>query len=341
MPAVNDIAIDLGTSNVLVYMVGKGIVLREPAVVAMDRETHRPKAVGADAYRMIGRTPSSITAVRPLRQGTMTDFEMTSQMLRTFVASVVGRHLFARPHAVMSVPTGINDVEKRQLISVLIDAGMRRTQLLDKSIAAALGIGLDINAAYGSMVVDMGAGVTDIAVIASGEVGVAACVPIGGDAFDDAIIRYLRKKDNLLVGERTAEEIKINIGTAVAPVSPLSMEVTGRNLISGLPKTQTVTSDEVYEAVREPVGQLIEAIQSVIERTPPQLASDIFNRGIAFTGGAAALGGLAEAVYRSLNIPCGIADDPQTCVVMGCGRALEDPSLRGYLQGERRSFRRL
>ena len=340
MAAVNDIAIDLGTSNVLIYMVGKGIVLREPAVVAMDRESRRPKAVGGDAYRMIGRTPSSIVAVRPMRQGAMADFEMTSQMLRTFVASVVGRHLFARPHAVMSVPTGVNDVEKRQLISVLIDAGMRRTQLIDKPIAAALGIGLDINAAYGSMIVDMGAGVSDIAVVASGEVVVAGTVPIGGDAFDDAIIRYLRKKDNLLVGERTAEEIKINIGTAVAPLSELTMEVTGRNLISGLPKTQRVSSMEVYEAVREPLAGLIEAIQAVIERTPPQLASDIFNRGIAFTGGAAALAGLAEAVYKSLNIPCGIADDPQTCVVMGCGRVLEDPTLRSFLQGGRRSIGR-
>ncbi|MGN0745440.1 MAG: rod shape-determining protein [Aristaeellaceae bacterium] len=336
MAQVNDIGVDLGTSNVLIYMKGKGIMLREPAVVAVERDSRKILAVGSDAYRMIGRTPGNVVAVRPLRQGTVADFELTSTMLRYFVSNVVGRRLFARPRAVVSVPSGVNEVEKRSIISIMFDAGMRRTQLLDRPIAAALGVGIQFEEAYGSMIVDMGAGVTDIAVLSMGEVVVSSCVPIGGDYFDDAIIRYLRKKHNLLIGERTAEEIKINIGCAVPQVSDISMDVTGRNLISGLPKTQSITTGEIYEALKDAIGELIEAIQAVIERTPPQLASDIFDDGIVFSGGAAALKGLTEAVYAALRIPCGVADDPQTSVVMGCGRALEDLSGMKHLLGDGR-----
>ena len=340
MAQVNDIGVDLGTSNVLIYMKGKGIMLREPAVVAVERDSRKILAVGSDAYRMIGRTPGNVVAVRPLRQGTVADFELTSTMLRYFVSNVVGRRLFARPRAVVSVPSGVNDVEKHSIISIMFDAGMRRTQLLDRPIAAALGVGIQFEEAYGSMIVDMGAGVTDIAVLSMGEVVVSSCVPIGGDYFDDAIIRYLRKKHNLLIGERTAEEIKINIGCAVPQVSDISMDVTGRNLISGLPKTQSVTTGEVYEALKDAIGELIEAIQAVIERMPPQLASDIFDDGIVFSGGAAALKGLTEAVYAALHIPCGVADDPQTSVVMGCGRALEDPYGMKHLLENRKGWGR-
>ena len=336
MAQVNDIGVDLGTSNVLIYMKGKGIMLREPAVVAVERDSRKILAVGSDAYRMIGRTPGNVVAVRPLRQGTVADFELTSTMLRYFVSNVVGRRLFARPRAVVSVPSGVNDVEKHSIISIMFDAGMRRTQLLDRPIAAALGVGIQFEEAYGSMIVDMGAGVTDIAVLSMGEVVLSSCVPIGGDYFDDAIIRYLRKKHNLLIGERTAEEIKINIGSAVPQVGDLSMDVTGRNLISGLPKTQSVTTSEVFEALKDAVGELIEAIQAVIEHTPPQLASDIFDDGIVFSGGAAALKGLTEAVSATLRIPCSLADDPQTSVVMGCGRALEDLSgMKHLLEGRK------
>ena len=336
MAQVNDIGVDLGTSNVLIYMKGKGIMLREPAVVAVERDSRKILAVGSDAYRMIGRTPGNVVAVRPLRQGTVADFELTRTMLRYFVSNVVGRRLFARPRAVVSVPSGVNDVEKHSIISIMFDAGMRRTQLLDRPIAAALGVGIQFEEAYGSMIVDMGAGVTDIAVLSMGEVVVSSCVPIGGDYFDDAIIRYLRKKHNLLIGERTAEEIKINIGSAVPQVGDLSMDVTGRNLISGLPKTQSVTTSEVFEALKDAVGELIEAIQAVIEHTPPQLASDIFDDGIVFSGGAAALKGLTEAVSATLRIPCSLADDPQTSVVMGCGRALEDLSgMKHLLEGRK------
>jgi len=341
MAQVNDIGIDLGTSNVLIYMKGKGIVLREPAVVAIERESKKVLAVGSDAYRMIGRTPNNVLAVRPLRQGTVADFELTSTMLRYFVGNVVGRRMFSRPRAVISVPSGVNEVEKRSIISIMFDAGMRRTQLLDRPIAAALGVGLQFQEAYGTMIVDMGAGVTDIAVLSMGEVVVSSCVPVGGDYFDDAIIRYLRKKHNLLIGERTAEEIKVNIGCAIPLANEVTMEVTGRNLISGMPKTQAVTTSDIYEALKEPVSELIEAIQAVIERTPPQLASDIFEDGIVFTGGAAALNGLSEAVYAALKVPCGVADDPQTSVVMGCGRALEDINSMKHLLGDgRRSWNR-
>ena len=337
MAQVNDIGIDLGTSNVLIYMKGKGIVLREPAVVAIERESKKVLAVGNDAYRMIGRTPNNVLAVRPLRQGTVADFELTSTMLRYFVGNVVGRRMFARPRAVISVPSGVNEVEKRSIISIMFDAGMRRTQLLDRPVAAALGVGLQFQEAYGTMIVDMGAGVTDIAVLSMGEVVVASCVPIGGDYFDDAIIRYLRKKHNLLIGERTAEEIKVNIGCVIPMASEITMDVTGRNLISGMPKTQAITSADIFEALKDPVSELIEAIQAVIERTPPQLASDIFEDGIVFSGGAAALNGLSEAIYAALKVPCGVADDPQTSVVMGCGRALEDLGAVKHLLGDGRS----
>ena len=336
MAQVNDIGIDLGTSNVLIYMKGKGIVLREPAVVAIERESKKVLAVGNDAYRMIGRTPNNVLAVRPLRQGTVADFELTSTMLRYFVGNVVGRRMFSRPRAVISVPSGVNEVEKRSIISIMFDAGMRRTQLLDRPVAAALGVGLPFQEAYGTMIVDMGAGVTDIAVLSMGEVVVSSCVPIGGDYFDDAIIRYLRKKHNLLIGERTAEEIKVNIGCAIPMASEITMDVTGRNLISGMPKTQAVTSADIFEALKDPISELIESIQAVIERTPPQLASDIFEDGIVLTGGAASLAGLPEAIYNELHIPCGVADDPQTSVVMGCGRALEDLAGMKHLLGDGR-----
>lgn len=340
MAQVNDIGIDLGTSNVLIYMKGKGIVLREPAVVAIERESKKVLAVGNDAYRMIGRTPNNVLAVRPLRQGTVTDFELTSTMLRYFVGNVVGRRLFSRPRAVISVPSGVNEVEKRSIISIMFDAGMRRTQLLDRPVAAALGVGIPFEEAYGTMIVDMGAGMTDIAVLSMGEVVVSSCIHIGGDYFDDAIIRYLRKKHNLLIGERTAEEIKVNIGCAIPMTNEITMDVTGRNLITGMPKTLSVTTSDIYEALKDPVNELIEAIQAVIERTPPQLASDIFEDGIVFSGGAAALNGLSEAIYAALKVPCGVSDDPQTSVVMGCGRALEDLNGMKHLFGETRSWRR-
>ncbi len=341
MAQVSDLGIDLGTSNVLIYQKGKGIVLRQPAVVAIERTSKKVLAVGTDAYRMIGRTPGNILALRPLKQGVVSDFELTNTMLRHFMNIVAGKRFFARPHVVLSVPSGVNESEKSSIVSILFDAGAKRTQLLDRPIAAAMGVGMDFQKPYGCMVVDMGAGVTDIAVLASGQVIEASSVCYGGDYFDDAIIRYLRKKHNLLIGERTAEEVKITLGTAVPPVSPLTEEVTGRDLLSGLPKTQKISSSEIYEALKDAIADLIESIQTVIERTPPQLASDIFEDGIVLTGGAAALSGLPEAIYAALHIPCGVADDPQTSVVLGCGRALDNlNAYKNVLSDSRRSFMR-
>ncbi len=341
MAQVSDLGIDLGTSNVLIYQKGKGIVLRQPAVVAIERTSKKVLAVGTEAHKMIGRTPGNVLAIRPLRQGVVADFELTNTMLRNFLSLISGKRFFSRPRVVLSVPSGVNESEKSNIISILFDAGVKRTQLLDRPIAAAMGVGLDFQKPYGCMIVDMGAGVTDIAVLASGQVIEAASVCYGGDYFDDAIIRYLRKKHNLLIGERSTEELKITIGSAVPPPAGMSCEVTGRNLLSGLPKTQTISAAEVYEAVKEPVADLIEAIQGVLERTPPQLASDIFEDGIVLTGGAASLAGLAEAIYTALNIPCGVADDPQTSVVLGCGRALDDlHAYKNVLTDNRRGFMR-
>ena len=331
MAQVNDIGIDLGTSNVLIYMKGKGIVLREPAVVAIDRDTRNAIAVGNDAYKMIGRTPGSVLAIRPLQNGSMVDFELLKTMLLYFLNKVVGKRLFARPRAVISVPTGVNSVEKRSINSVMFDAGIRRTQVIERPIAAALGVGLPFEDPYGTMIVDMGAGATDIAVLASAQVALSGYAPVGGDQFDDAIVRYLRK--------RTAEELKIQIGSAYPRQEEVAMDVTGRNLITGLPKTMTVTSTEIYEALKEPVAELIEAIQSIIERTPPQLANDVFEDGIILTGGAASLTGLCEALYDVLHVPCGVADDPQTSVVMGCGRVVDDLTGMKHLLGDSRHMR--
>ena len=331
MAQTNDIAIDLGTSNVVIYMKGRGIVFREPSVVAIDRETQNIIAFGLEAYRMIGRTPANVNVVRPLAQGELLDFDLTSAMLRYFVTSVVGKHLLARPRAVMAVPTGVKDMEKKALISSMFDAGVRRTQLLDKNIAAALGAQLNFLGPYGTLVADISAGNTDLAVLYNSSVSVISSVHIGGDHFDDAIIRYLRKKYNMLIGERTAEQIKITLGGAIRRDPAVVMDITGRNLISGLPKTMSIESDEIYEAVLDQVNDLIEAVQIVVERTPPQLASDVFDSGVTLTGGGALLYGLAEAVGNALNIPCRVSPDARDCVVLGCARVLTDPSGMRHL----------
>lgn len=331
MAQVNDIGIDLGTSNVVIFMKGRGIIFREPSVVAIDRETRDIVAFGLEAYRMIGRTPANINVIRPLAQGEMLDFDLTTAMLRFFVSSVIGKHLLARPRAVMSVPSGVKDMEKKALISAMFDAGVRRTQLLDKNIAAALGAQLNFLGPYGSMVVDVSAGCTDLAVLYNGTISVISSVHIGGDHFDDAITRYLRKKYNMLIGERTAEQVKITLGGAVLRDPPVMMDITGRNLISGLPKTMSIESDEIYEALLDQVNDLIEAVQVVVERTPPQLASDIFDGGITLTGGGAMLYGLADAIGTALNIPCTVHPDARDCVVLGCAKVVSDPSGTKHL----------
>lgn len=331
MAQSSDLGIDLGTSNVVIYMKGRGVVFREPSVVAVDRETNQIIAFGMEAYRMIGRTPSNINIIQPLARGEMTDFDLTAAMLRYYISSVIGKRFFSRPRAIMAVPSGIKEMEKKALITALFDAGLRRTQILDRVVAAALGAQLNFLGSYGSMVADMSAGGTDLAVLCNGIVSVLNCVQIGGDMFDDAIIRYLRKKYNMLIGERTAEQVKITLGGALRRNPKVVMDITGRNLISGLPKTITIDSDEIYESLIDCTNSLIESVQTVIERTPPQLASDILEGGVTLTGGAAALYGLSEAISDVIRIPCRIASEPRDCVVLGCAKVLMNPASMRHL----------
>ncbi len=329
--AAGDLGIDLGTSNVVVYMKGRGVIFREPSVVAVDRETNNIIAFGTEAYRMIGRAPSNVSIIRPLAQGEMIDFELTNSMLRYYITSITGKRFLARPRAVMAVPSGVKEMEKKALVSAMFDAGLRRTQLLDRTIAAALGAQLNFLGSYGSLVADMSAGGTDLAVLCNSAVTVMSSVPVGGDHFDDSVIRYLRKKHNLLIGERTAEQVKMTLGGAVRRNPKVVMDVTGRNLISGLPKTLAIDSDEIYEALVDNVNELIEGVQVVIERTPPQLASDIFEGGLTLTGGASGLYGLAERISDVLKIPCHVAQDARDCVVLGCAKVLMNPAGMRHL----------
>ena len=260
-------------------------------------------------------------------------------MLRYFVSKVVGKRFFSRPKAIIVPPTGVNAMEKRSIVSAMFDAGMRRTQMVEKPIAAALGAGVELTSAYGTMLIDISAGVSDIAVLSLGKVVLGDVSKVGGDQFDDALIRLLRKKHNLLIGERTAEELKITIGSVLPRAEQLSMDVTGRNLLTGLPKTMRITSDELTESFDEPLQALIESIHGILEHTPAELAADIFEYGIMLTGGGAALSGLPEAISAALQIPCDVADDPQTCVVLGAGQILENPqTLRDYLDINRRKL---
>ena len=336
MATVLDIGIDLGTASVVIYGKGKGVVLNEPAVIAIDRETRNVLAVGEEARRMVGRTPGNIVAMRPLGDGMIADFEMASAMLRYFVAKAVGKRILGGPRVIMSVPAGVNEVERHSLTASLFEAGARRNRLMERPVAAALGAGLPIGEAYGEMICDIGGGVTDIAVLSLGRVIVRDTVKIGGDQFDDAIIRYIRRKHNLLLGEITAEDLKINIGSAIPRAEQFYMEVTGRNLLTGLPKIMRITSDEITEAIDEPLQALLEAIHAVLEHTPAELVADIFESGITLSGGGAQLSGLTEAVALSLKVDCHLADDPQVCVARGCGLTLENWSEYGQFLGERR-----
>ena len=318
-----DIGVDLGTASVLVYVKNKGIVLNEPSVLAMDVETGRILDVGEDARRMLGRTPERISAIRPLRDGVISDYDVTERMLRYFVKKVVGQRLIFRPRVVVCVPAGVTEVERRSVIDATIEAGARDTYLIEEPLAAAIGAGMDIAKPYGSMVVDIGGGTTDVAVISLSSLVVAETIKVAGDKFDDAIMRYMRKRHNLLVGERTAEEIKKNVGCAFPRRETIYMEVTGRDLMNGLPHTVSVGSDEMIEALEEPLASIIEAICQVLERTPPELASDISQRGIVMTGGGSLLYGLDRLISENTKVPCYVAEDPVSCVAIGTGRALE------------------
>ena len=319
----NDIGIDLGTASVLVYIKGRGVVLKEPSVVAFDRDTNQIRAIGEEARLMIGRTPGNIVAVRPLRQGVISDYQVTERMLKFFIEKAMGGRSFRKPRIAVCIPSGATEVEKKAVEDATYQAGAREVAIIEEPVAAAIGAGIDIYKPVGNMIVDIGGGTSDIAVLSLGGTVTSASVKVAGDDFDEAIVRYMRKKHNLLIGERTAENIKIEIGCAYKRPETLSMDVKGRNLVTGLPKTLTVTSDETLEALREPAMTIIDEIRNVLEKTPPELAADVFDRGIVMTGGGSLLGGLDQLIQERTGINTMIAEDPMTAVAIGTGRFIE------------------
>lgn len=318
-----DIGIDLGTASILVYIRGKGVVLKEPSVVAFDRDTNKIKAIGEEARLMLGRTPGNIVAVRPLRQGVISDYTVTEKMLKYFITKALGRRMLKKPRISVCVPSGVTEVEKKAVEDATYNAGAREVAIIEEPIAAAIGAGIDITRPCGNMIVDIGGGTSDIAVISLGGTVVSTSVKIAGDDFDEAIVRFMRKKHNLLIGERTAEDIKIKVGCAYPRPELMTMDVRGRNLVTGLPKTVTVTSEETEEALRETTSQIVEAVHSVLEKTPPELAADISDRGIVLTGGGSLLQGLDELIEAKTGINTMVADDPMTAVAIGTGKFVE------------------
>lgn len=320
-----DIGIDLGTANVLVYVSGKGIVLEEPSVVAIEKNTNAVLAVGEEARKMIGRTPGNIVAIRPLKDGVISNYDVTEKMLTYFISKVVDKRGFGRffmPRIMVCVPTGVTEVEKRAVEEATRQAGAREVYIIEEPIAAAIGSGIDISSPNGSMVVDIGGGTADIAVISLGGSVVSESIKIGGDKFDEAIVRYIRKKYNLLIGERSAEKMKIEIGTAYKREEEKTMKISGRNLVTGLPQSITVNSTEMLEALDECVEQIVVTAHSVLEKTPPELAADISDSGIIMTGGGSLLYGLDKRIEKRLGIKVIVANEPLACVAKGTGSAL-------------------
>ncbi len=318
-----EIGIDLGTASVLVYIKGKGIVLREPSVVAIDKNTDRVLAVGNEARKMLGRTPGNIIAIRPLKDGVISDYDVTERMLRYFINKTCGKRRLFKPKIIVCVPSGVTEVEKRAVLDATTEAGGGKTFLIEEPIAAAIGAGLDITKPDGNMVIDIGGGTADIAVISLDGIVVSNSIKVAGDKFDEAIIRYMRKRHNLLIGERTAEELKINIGTAYPRTKMVKMDCRGRDLITGLPKNISISSDEMLEALSESVNSICDAVHAVLEKTPPELAADISSRGIVMTGGGSLLFGLNKQLEKRTGIPTYIADDAVSCVAKGTGMSLE------------------
>ena len=328
----SDIGIDLGTASVLVYIRGRGVVLKEPSVVAFDRDTNKIKAIGEDARLMLGRTPGNIVAVRPLRQGVISDYTVTEKMMKYFIQKAVGKRTFRKPRIAVCVPSGVTEVEKKAVEDATFQAGAREVYIIEEPIAAAIGAGIDISKPCGNMVVDIGGGTTDIAVISLGGTVVSTSIKVAGDDFDDALVRYMRKKYNLLVGERTAEDIKIRIGCCYPRVEDDFMEVRGRNLVTGLPRIIKVSTGETEEALKEPCNQIVEAVHSVLAKTPPELAADIADRGIVLTGGGSLLQGLEELITSKTGINTVTAEDPMTAVAIGTGRYVEFLSGQGFTE---------
>ena len=323
----SDIGIDLGTANTLVNVRDQGIVLREPSVVAVKAGTNEVLAVGDDAKRMLGRTPGNIVAIRPLKDGVIADFEMTEAMLRHFIKKVHNRRGVARPRVVIAVPSGITEVEKRAVKESAQQAGAREVYLIEEPMAAAIGVGLPVQEASGNMIVDIGGGTTEVALISLSGIVYSRSVRVAGDELDEAIMQYMKRAYNLMIGERTAEEIKIRIGSAHKMGKEMSMEVKGRDLVAGLPKTITVTSDEIREAMTEPLNTIIESVRVTLERCPPELSADLVDRGMVLAGGGALLRGLDKLLSAETGLPVHIADDPLSAVAEGAGRVLNELSF--------------
>ena len=322
-----DIGIDLGTATIIVYIKGEGIVLSEPSVVAINKNNNQILAVGTEARSMIGRTPGNIVAIRPMREGVISDYNITEKMLKHFIAKAIGRRMLRKPRIAVCVPSSVTEVERKAVEDATYHAGARQVFIIEEPIAAAIGAGIDIARACGSMVVDIGGGTTDVAVISLGGTVVSTALKIAGDNFDEAIVRYMRKKHNILIGERSAEDLKINIGTAYERAAPVTMDVRGRNLITGLPRVITVSSEEMQEALNENVASIIEAVHMVLERTPPELASDISDRGIVMTGGGSLLNGLDKLIKEKTGINAIISEDAISCVAIGTGKYIEFVSM--------------
>ncbi len=318
-----DIGIDLGTATVIAYVKGKGIVLREPSVVAVDNNTGEVLAVGKEARRMLGRTPGNIVATRPLREGVISSYTVTEKMLKYFINRVCGKFIFA-PRIMICIPSKVTEVEKKAVIDAASQAGARKVYLIEEPIAAAIGAGIDISKPCGNMVVDIGGGTTDIAVISLGGSVVSSSLKVAGDKFDEAIVKYIKKKYNVIIGERTAEDLKINIGCVYPKIQDMEMDIRGRDLATGLPKTLTVHSSEMLEALIEPAMMVIDAVHGVLEKTPPELAADISDRGIYMTGGGCLIDGLDKLLQEKTGINVMIAQDAISCVALGTGKALDN-----------------
>jgi len=325
----NDLAIDLGTANTLVYVKGKGIVCNEPSVVVVRKDNKKPVAVGAEAKKMLGKTPANITAIRPMKDGVIADFDATGEMLKYFIAKVHNRRSFVSPRVIIGVPSGITQVEQRAVKDAALASGAREVYLIEEPMAAAVGVGLPVGEPSGNMIVDIGGGTTDIAVISLDGIVYSKATRVGGDRMDEAITSYIKRRYNLMIGDKTAEQIKIEIGSAykAEDTTPRSMDIKGRDLISGIPKTVQINEDEIREALSEPVNIILETIKVTLENTPPELAADIVDKGIVLAGGGALLRGLDTLIKKETDLPVVVAEDPLTAVVRGVGKMLDDIEL--------------
>lgn len=334
-----DIGIDLGTANTLIFMKGKGIIMREPSVVAVDTRNDTVRYVGQDAKEVIGRTPGSIVAVRPLKDGVIADFDITASMLQIFIRKVCNNSVLARPRIIICIPSGVTEVERRAVREAAFKAGAKHVSIIEEPMAAAIGAGLPVAEATGSMVVDIGGGTSEVAVISLGGIVASRSVRVGGDELDNLIIQYIKRKYNLLIGESTAEDIKINIGSAFPLEEEATMDIKGRDLMDGLPKNIQITSEEIREALADPLSMVLDAIRTTLEKTPPELSADIIDHGITLTGGGALLRGLDQLIEKETGMPVHIAESPLDCVAMGTGRVLDDiDRLRDLLADDAKSY---